>query len=60
LFIKLGLQPQHLAGIKLITELSKGELVGGKLQSTEITFVPKDHTFPQTIIKHNVDTHTAG
>ncbi len=38
---KPGLQPQHLACVKTCAEISKAELRGAELNSTEIIFIPK-------------------
>ncbi len=35
-----GLQPQHLLGLRALTELCGGKLVGGKIGSEKITFHP--------------------
>ncbi|PMP69161.1 MAG: RNA 3'-phosphate cyclase [Thermodesulfobacterium geofontis] len=38
---KPGLQPQHLACVKACAEISKAEVSGAELNSTEIVFIPK-------------------
>lgn len=76
---KPGLQAQHLAGLKFMAELTKGrvpffillffscqgQLLGGSLQSKEISFTPDCNAISNTaqgdtVRKYNVDTHTAG
>ena len=37
---KPGLRPQHLAGLELVAQICKGELLGGKVGSQMITLVP--------------------
>ncbi|KYO19531.1 RNA 3'-terminal phosphate cyclase [Alligator mississippiensis] len=51
-----GLRPQHLSGLEMIRDLCEGQLEGGEIGSTEITFTPgkiKGGT-------HIADTKTAG
>uniref|UniRef100_A0A8C0GR56 RNA 3'-terminal phosphate cyclase n=1 Tax=Chelonoidis abingdonii TaxID=106734 RepID=A0A8C0GR56_CHEAB len=51
-----GLRPQHLSGLEMIRDLCDGQLDGGEIGSTEITFTPgkiKGGT-------HIADTKTAG
>ncbi|XP_060088248.1 RNA 3'-terminal phosphate cyclase [Heteronotia binoei] len=51
-----GLRPQHLSGLEMVQHLCDGQLEGGKIGSTEITFIPgkiKGGT-------HVADTKTAG
>ena len=37
---KPGLRPQHLTGIKLVSQLCKGKLDGGEVNSSDVTFMP--------------------
>uniref|UniRef100_T1IN18 RNA 3'-terminal phosphate cyclase n=1 Tax=Strigamia maritima TaxID=126957 RepID=T1IN18_STRMM len=53
---KPGLGPQHLTGLRLVRDLSKGKLYGDEIGSTEITFYPGKLTQGS----HTADTHTAG
>ncbi|XP_044288504.1 RNA 3'-terminal phosphate cyclase [Varanus komodoensis] len=51
-----GLRPQHLSGLEMVRALCDGQLEGGQIGSTEITFTPgqiKGGT-------HTADTKTAG
>ncbi|OXB66165.1 hypothetical protein ASZ78_012964 [Callipepla squamata] len=51
-----GLRPQHLSGLEIVRDLCEGNLEGGEIGSTEITFTPgkiKGGT-------HIADTKTAG
>ncbi|NXC49703.1 RTCA cyclase, partial [Penelope pileata] len=51
-----GLRPQHLSGLEIVRDLCEGELDGGEIGSTQITFAPGK-------IKggiHTADTKTAG
>lgn len=50
------LRPQHLSGLEIVRDLCEGNLEGGEIGSTEITFTPgkiKGGT-------HIADTKTAG
>ncbi|MPC28420.1 RNA 3'-terminal phosphate cyclase [Portunus trituberculatus] len=51
-----GLRPQHLTGLQLVRDASKGRLEGGQIGSCEITF------YPGTIAggRYLADTQTAG
>lgn len=51
-----GLRPQHLTGIQLICDMCGGKLVGGTVNSTEISFFPG----PVRAGNYLADTHTAG
>lgn len=51
-----GLRPQHLSGLEMVRDLCDGQMEGGQIGSTEITFTPgkiKGGT-------HIADTKTAG
>uniref|UniRef100_A0A670Y6G4 RNA 3'-terminal phosphate cyclase n=1 Tax=Pseudonaja textilis TaxID=8673 RepID=A0A670Y6G4_PSETE len=51
-----GLRPQHLSGLEMVRHLCDGQMEGGDIGSTEITFTPgkiKGGT-------HTADTKTAG
>jgi RNA 3'-terminal phosphate cyclase (ATP) len=51
-----GLKPQHLTGIRLIREICRGTLMGDKVGSSEIYFIP-DQIHSGDFI---ADVHTAG
>ncbi|XP_033636521.1 RNA 3'-terminal phosphate cyclase-like [Asterias rubens] len=51
-----GLRPQHLSGLQLVSDLCKGELLGGAVKSSEITFIPSTIQSGRFI----ADTKTAG
>lgn len=51
-----GLKTQHLKGIELINQMYQGTLIGGKLNSTEVSFKPGQFK----PMKYEVDTQTAG
>lgn len=50
------MQPQHLTGIKLVSELYSGTLTGGEVKSNEITFEARQYKHG----KYIADTKTAG
>ena len=52
----LGLQPQHLTGIQLVSEMYSAALTGGEVKSCEVTFSPKTFKSGQFV----ADTKTAG
>lgn len=54
---KPGLQPQHLACVKACAEISKAEISGAELNSTELIFIPKEKPINKTYI---FDIKTAG
>ena len=49
-------RPQHLSGLKLVSDLCHGELLGGAVKSSEITFIPSTIQSGRFI----ADTKTAG
>ena len=49
-------RPQHLSGLQLVSDLCKGELLGGAVKSSEITFIPSTIQSGRFI----ADTKTAG
>ncbi|XP_038069258.1 RNA 3'-terminal phosphate cyclase-like [Patiria miniata] len=53
---KPGLRPQHLSGLQLVRDLCSGELIGGSVGSTEITFIPSKIKAGRYV----ADTKTAG
>ena len=53
---KSGLKAQHLSGIKIAGELCRAEMIGTKIDSTKLEFVPHLHDFSDKYI----DIGTAG
>jgi RNA 3'-terminal phosphate cyclase (ATP) len=51
-----GLQPQHLTGISLVSEMYQGSLTGAEVKSAEVTFSPGGFRAG----KYVADTKTAG
>uniref|UniRef100_A0A5S6QYV5 RNA 3'-terminal phosphate cyclase n=1 Tax=Trichuris muris TaxID=70415 RepID=A0A5S6QYV5_TRIMR len=51
-----GLRPQHLAGLLFIRDISRGQLIGGEIGSTEIRFIPGELRGGE----YEVDAKTAG
>lgn len=54
---KPGLMPQHLTGVLELAKLTKAEVKGAKLGSTEIVFIPRKIEVPDKIL---IDIKTAG
>ena len=53
---KPGLMPQHLAGLKAAGSFCDADIEGGSVGSTDVTFVPKSHSFSDK----EIDIGTAG
>jgi len=53
---KPGLMPQHFFGVKTAAEFCHAQVIGLKLGSTEIEFIPQYHDFKNK----NIDIGTAG
>lgn len=51
-----GLKAQHLTGVQIAGEFTNAEIKGLKLNSTEIEFIPKSHSFKS----RKIDIGTAG
>eukprot|EP00667_Euglena_gracilis_P013046 EG_transcript_13436 len=51
-----GLRPQHLTGVRVINEMTTGQLVGDEVGTMEVTFLPKQFTGGN----FTADTGTAG
>ncbi|CAI5776662.1 3' [Podarcis lilfordi] len=51
-----GLRPQHLSGLKMVRDICNGQMEGGEIGSTEVTFVPGKIQGGT----HVADTKTAG
>lgn len=54
---KPGLMPQHLTGVLELAKITKAEVKGAKIGSTEIVFIPKDFEIPEKFL---IDIKTAG
>ncbi|ESO11323.1 hypothetical protein HELRODRAFT_91513 [Helobdella robusta] len=53
---KPGLRAQHLCGLTLLKEISNGQLIGGWISSTKVSFIPRTIEGGE----HVVNTQTAG
>lgn len=53
---KPGLMPQHLAGLRAAASFCDADMEGAAIGSTEVTFVPKSHSFSDK----EIDIGTAG
>jgi RNA 3'-terminal phosphate cyclase (ATP) len=54
-----GLANQHLAGVRLVESISRGSLVGDKIKSTEVEFIPGSSE-QELSCKYLADSGTAG
>jgi RNA 3'-terminal phosphate cyclase (ATP) len=54
-----GLANQHLAGVRLVESISRGSLVGDKIKSTEVEFIPGSGE-QELSCKYLADSGTAG